>query len=322
MNRVASVLLDRYGIMMKNRLRSPVSQFVGVPDRVPADWKVDVWDERREPPAIAFVEEHVGETVETRFHFESRCQENGEANKACVGLYVQGTPGSQVDVIVVHGWKSSSLGSVRKMFQEPMAAAGYNQFFIELPHHLHRKMPESGFSGEYMISADIARTIRSIQQAVQDVVDLVAWSRAQGHRTVVIGTSLGGLVTNLFGSTGAPVDALISIMYATNTAYLVWNSAIAKFIKKDLVAAGVTYPQLERAWDAINPLRYSLHVPKEKVLLISGSHDVFISADDSQKLWDGWAKPKRIVMPCGHGGMNVCPDQIAGEVLAFLRGVL
>ena len=322
MNRIASVLLDRYGIIMKNRLRSPISQYVGIPDPVPADWKVDAWDEQRQPSVITFTEEHHGEAVETQFHFQSRCQENGDANKECTGLYVPGAPGSQIDVIVVHGWKSSSLGSVKKMFHEPMGAEGYNLFFMELPHHLHRKMPESGFSGEYMISANIARTILSVQQAVKDVVDLVVWSRAQGHRTVVIGTSLGGLVTNLFGCTGTPVDALISIMYATNTAYLVWNSAIAKFIKKDLVAAGVTYSQLERVWEAINPLRYRLCVPKEKVLLISGSHDVFITAVDSQRLWEGWAKPKRIILPCGHGGMNVLPKQIAGEVLAFLRNLL
>lgn len=60
------------------------------------------------------------------------------------------------------------------MLLEPMHAEGHNLFFVDLPHHMNRKSPESGFGGEYMISANIGRTILSVQQAVQDAVDLVA----------------------------------------------------------------------------------------------------------------------------------------------------
>jgi hypothetical protein len=99
-----------------------------------------------------------------------------------------------------------------------LPAEGYNLFFMELPHHLSRKTPESLFSGEYMISSDINRTIVSVQQA------------------------------------------------------------------------GLPYSDLDKAWKIINPTRYKPHVSKEKILLISGKYDEFITskivmisaADDGQ----------------------------------------
>ena len=44
---------------------------------------------------------------------------------------------------------------------------------------------------------------------------------------------------------------------------------------------------------------------KEKILLISGKYDEFITKEDSEGLWTSWEKPTRLVMPCGHSGMNI-----------------
>ena len=320
MNRIASKILDRYGIFSKNKLRSHASQYAGLPEDGSDEWVAGVWDDGRNAPDISFSEMDGQAPVPfSRFNFRSRIGNNGESNLHCRGEYYPSVRESTTDVLVIHGWKSSSLKSVKKMLLEPMHASGYNLFFMELPHHLSRKLPESGFSGEYMISANVGRTILSVQQAVQDAADLVAWSKARGHKTFVVGTSLGGMVTNLLGCSEAPVDALISVMYATNTAHLVWNSDIARYIKKDLVEAGVQYEQLEHAWRVINPGRFKLTVRKQDVLLISGSHDLFITKEDSEGLQAAWGNPVRKMVACGHSGLNVCTAELSAIIVHFLQ---
>ncbi len=83
---------------------------------------------------------------------------------------------------------------------------------------------------------------------------------------------MGGLVTNMLGCTKAPIDALISVMYASNTAHLVWNSDIAKYIKKDFLGASLSYSELENAWSIINPSIYTPHIAKDRILLVSSKY--------------------------------------------------
>ena len=111
-------------------------------------------------------------------------------------------------------------------------------------------------------------------------------------------------------------------MYASNTAHLVWNSAIAKHIKKDFLQAGLPYSDLDEAWKIINPTRYKPRVAKEKILLISGKYDEFIMNEDSEGLWTSWGKPDRLVMPCGHSGLNVYRKPISDAICRFVRKVL
>jgi hypothetical protein len=137
----------------------------------------------------------------------------------------------------------------------------------------------------------------------------------------VIGTSQGGLATNLLGCTKAPLNALISVMYASNTAHLVWNSAIAKHIKRDFLHAGLPYLDLDKAWKIINPIIQATCC-EGKVLLFSGKYDEFITKEDSEELWTFWEKPDRLVMPCGHSGLNVYRKPISYVIYRFVRKVL
>jgi hypothetical protein len=173
-----------------------------------------------------------------------------------------------------------------------------------------------------MISANVQRTITSVQQAVMEAGDLVSWSKANSHKTVVLGLSLGGLVTNLLGCTGVTIDALASVMYASNLAHLVWNSAVAKHIKADFVSNSFTYEELEKAWSVLNPALRKPLVDKNKILLISGRDDLFITKEDSEALCSAWGNPKRIVIPCGHSGLNVCKEEISNDICRFIDAAL
>ena len=323
MNQLLSKLIDRFGIYKKNKLKSLDSQFVKNGQSVTETVSLDVLKHDSAAPDFEFEKssEQGAHEVGT-FRFKSRVQSNGENNCICTGQYYRNTAENETDVVIVHGWKSSSLRSAKEMLLVPLMTKGYNLYFMELPHHLSRKQPESGFSGEYMISANVQRTIMSVQQAVMDAGDLVSSSKANAHKTVVIGLSLGGLVTNMLGCTGAPIDALVSVMYASNLAHLVWNSAVAKHIKADFMSNGFTYEALEKAWSVLNPALRKPLVDKDKILLISGRDDLFITKEDSEALCSSWGNPKRIVIPCGHSGLNVCKEEIANDICRFIDAAL
>ena len=319
MNQVLSKLIDCFGIYKKNKLKSPVSQFdMNIPSASDSSSISPLLlDDRVPNMELTMLSAAASYEVGT-FRFRSRIQDNGESNCFCSGEYYRNNSDSKTDVVIVHGWKSSSLKSVKEMLLEPLMAKGYNLYFMELPYHLSRKPPESGFSGEYMISANVQRTITSVQQAVMDAGDLVSWSKSNSHKTVVIGVSLGGLVTNLLGCVSTHIDALVSVMYASNLAQLIWKSAVAKHIKQDFVNNRFSLDELDKAWSAINPSLLKAMVNRDKILLMSGKYDLFITKEDSDALCKAWGNPKQIILPCGHSGLNVCGKEIADDICRFL----
>ena len=319
MNQLLSKLIDSFGIYKKNKLKSPDSQFATSIPSASDSSPISTESIEDRVPEMVFSKLTADDSYEVgAFRFRSRIQGNGESNDFCSGEYYRSTADCKTDVVIVHGWKSSSLKSVKKMLLEPLMAKGYNLYFMELPYHLSRKPPESGFSGEYMISANVQRTIISVQQAVVDAADLVSWSKANSHQTIVIGASLGGLVTNFLGCVCTQIDALVSVMYASNLAQLIWHSAVAKHIKHDFVNNEFSLDELDKVWSVINPSLLKPKVSKDKILLMTGKHDLFITKEDSDALCKAWGNPKRVILSCGHSGLNVCGKAISDDICRFI----
>lgn len=52
---------------------------------------------------------------------------------------------------------------------------GWNTYYFTLPYHFEREPNESLFSGEYMVSAHLERTVQASKQAVVDLRQLINW---------------------------------------------------------------------------------------------------------------------------------------------------
>ncbi|SFX26690.1 hypothetical protein SAMN04487866_10348 [Thermoactinomyces sp. DSM 45891] len=234
--------------------------------------------------------------------------------------YLQKNKDQQVHVIVIHGWKSDGLDRGKRLFLDSFSALGYNLFFVMLPHHMHRMDSSSDYSGEFMISAHIERTIQAFQQAVTEIRKLIYWLKKQrGGKVVVIGISLGGLIANLISVVEEEVDLLVSVMYANNLSHTVWNTPVGNDIKQDLENHGVDYHTLQEYWGILEPSRFVPRVSKENILLISGLYDQYVELADSKQLWSAWGEPKHILYKCGHAGIALYRKRIAQDVAQFIQ---
>lgn len=67
---------------------------------------------------------------------------------------------------------------VKKIFHNHMTTLKWNMYYFTLPYHFERKPDQSLFSGEYMVSANIERTVQATRQAVADLRALIKWIKA------------------------------------------------------------------------------------------------------------------------------------------------
>jgi hypothetical protein len=58
-------------------------------------------------------------------------------------------------------------------------------------------------------------------------------------------------------------------------------------------------------------------IPREKILLIEGIHDIICSKDDIEDLWQSWGQPDIWRLPHGHVG--VCCGGVPGLTGRVLR---
>lgn len=143
-----------------------------------------------------------------------------------------------------------------------MTSLKWNMYYFTLPYHFERKPDQSLFSGEYMVSANIERTVQATRQAVADLRALIKWIKANKNGPLIlIGVSLGGFITNLASLVEEEIDVLASIFYANRLSYSIWNTTPGKFIREDLEHHGVTYDDLIDYWKITEP---SQALPKVK----------------------------------------------------------
>ncbi|OIJ21697.1 hypothetical protein BKP45_02965 [Anaerobacillus alkalidiazotrophicus] len=227
-----------------------------------------------------------------------------------------------VHVIIVHGWRSDCLKKFKLIYLKEMQKKGYNVYFPTLPYHFDRAT-SSLYSGEYMISANICRTITAIRQAVVEIRALIQWLKQnKGGKVVLIGVSLGGYISNLISLYEKEIDVLVSVMYANNLSYEIWHTPIGKYIKQDLQKHNFTYHQLQRCWSILRADEAQPMIPKEKILLISGIYDQYVRKQDASNLWNGWGKPRRLLYACGHAGIIFNRRQIAKDTLEFIENCI
>lgn len=99
---------------------------------------------------------------------------------------------------------------------------------------MERSTDTSLYSGEYYVSSDINRTLKSQQQAVSYIRALISYIKNKKEgKIIIIGLSLGGITTNLLSEVEENIDVLISLFYANDLSYTIFETEAGKYIKKD-----------------------------------------------------------------------------------------
>ena len=321
--RLIAELADSYALHMFHRQKSSRSHFKPSEHRAWACTKRDSFFLRPEPVEIVSqVIKNCDYYTASTFSFPSQI-DNGIANETVKGLtYEAKNSNNKLNIILVHGWRMSSRERLDKLILEPILREGYNLYQFTLPYHLERSPESSAYSGELMISADIDRTLHSVQQAVSDLRALIHWLKThRSGKVVLIGVSLGGLITNLTATLEESFNGLVSLFYANSLACTIWETTPGKYIKRDFEKHDFDYEALKKAWSVTIPSNYKPLIPKGNILLLSASYDKYIAEQDSKELWLAWDQPRRILYPYGHSGIVLGRKALGKDILSFLRDV-
>lgn len=321
-----SKLIDYYALYDLHKDRSKENQYHIDFDHAPTNIDRDVFFEV--PSSLADIDLNItskenGYSI-GGFGFESLRPSGNHPNDYVRGESFLNEVGNKPNVIFVHGWRMKGFDRVKKIFHDSiMNNLGWNMYYYTLPYHLERQPEASLYSGEFMVSANINRTVESTRQAIVDLRALIQWMKnnKQGP-VIIIGVSLGGFISNLVATLESEIDALVSIFYSNRLSYSIWNTIPGKYIRRDLESHGVNYNDLVKYWELVEPNQALPKINKENILLISAKHDQYVHIQDADLLWESWGKPTRYVYNCGHAGIVLKRKKIEKDTISFLQNKL
>ena len=228
-------------------------------------------------------------------------------------------------VLVLPQWNSDARGHVglcRLLAWNGMAALR-----LSLPYHDQRMPPELR-RADYIVSANVARTVQVCRQAVLDARRAIAWLAMQGyHRIGILGTSLGSCLALLTTAHEPLVKAEALNHISPYFADVVWRGISTRHVR-DGLDGHIELDLLRMLWRPISPRVYLDRVRDRRTLLVYARYDLSFPVDLSEDLVGAFREqhiPHEVaVLRCGHYSTGKAPFKfVDGWVLTrFLKRAL
>jgi hypothetical protein len=201
---------------------------------------------------------------------------------------------------------------------------GLSALVMALPCH-GRRRPSGACGAEYVVSANIGRTIACARQAVIDARCSVDWLEQQGHtRIAMAGTSLGSGYSFLTSAHEPRLRVNVFNQCSSTMSDVVWMSL--RTLRRQL-EPHLSQEALREVWSPIHAIsyfdRFSRH--SKVSLLVCGRYDELFPRVCTREVIDAFrarALPHRVVeLPCGHYTMAWPPYCLAAawHIATFLR---
>src|SRR5262249_44803140 len=151
---------------------------------------------------------------------------------------------------------------------------GLSALRLSLPYHDLRMPPELE-RADYMLSANVGRTIQAVRQAVIDCRAALDWLAARGHtRLAILGTSLGSCIALIAMAHDARVSTTVQNHISPYFADVVWTGISTRHVRSGLEGA-LRLEELRQIWLPLSPKAYleRLVGADKKSLLIHARYD-------------------------------------------------
>ncbi|UTV41788.1 dienelactone hydrolase-related enzyme (plasmid) [Ensifer adhaerens] len=212
-------------------------------------------------------------------------------------------------LVIFHHWNASARNRQIAQF---FSRRGVTVVEIAMPYHFERQRPGSSHA-DYMLSANLGRTIQSVRQAVWDGRKLLRWLRSEGYREIsVLGMSLGSWVAGLIAAHDPAVSKASLFLTAGSLADMVWTGRATRAIRDSLEPAiGLT--DLRRAWAPLNMENYAhrLARPDLDLHVVLAKRDKVVLPELSERFMHGLkvagARPNILHLNCGHYSLGLPP---------------
>jgi hypothetical protein len=257
--------------------------------------------------------------------FPSAVNTPSKENNTVWARYFEGS--GKLAVVVLPQWNCKWDGQVQLC--RILQRAGIGSLRLSMPYH-HQRKPAELERSEYLVSANVGRTLASARQAVLDTMRCADWLLSRGYQRLgIVGTSIGSCVGFLAFvhdprfSTGAFIH--VSSFFAD----VVWHGLSTSHVRRSLEHS-LTLEDLRYFWSPISPYPYveRLRGDKRRILALSGRYDLSFPPEMSRQAYrefDRCGVPCEVAwIPCGHYTMGRFPfNAVAGyRIVRFLRGHL
>jgi dienelactone hydrolase len=242
-----------------------------------------------------------------------------------VGHGLQAVPPSRAAVLVMPQWNSDAGGHVG--LSKLLAWNGMSALRLSLPYH-DQRMPAELHRADYIVSANVMRTLQVCRQAVLDARRAIAWLKLQGYERIgILGTSLGSCLALLTTAHEPLIDAEALNHISPYFADVVWRGLSTAHVREGL-NGHVELDLLRSIWQPISPRGYLERLRNRKTLLVYARYDLTFPVDLSEDLVRAFRDlgiPHEVaVLRCGHYSSGKAPFKfVDGYILTrFLKRAL
>ena len=223
-------------------------------------------------------------------------------------------------VVVLPHWNAKPHEHVALC--ELLNRTGVAALRLSLPYHDRRMLP--GFErADYMVSANLGRTLQANRQAVLDTRAAVHWLASKGYdRIGIVGTSLGSCIAFLTFVHEPRLSVGVYYHVSSYFGDVVWEGLTTAHVRRGLEAV-LTRDDVRSAFLAISPNAYvsRLAGDERRGLLISARYDLSFTPELSRLLFEECdrhcLKLERTIVRCGHYTLGRAPYKYyAGYLLS------
>jgi Alpha/beta hydrolase domain containing 18 len=233
--------------------------------------------------------------------------------------------GRRAAVLVLPQWNADPGGHIG--LSRLLAWNGVSALRLSLPYH-DQRMPPELHRADYIVSANVVRTLQVCRQAVLDARRAIAWLASQGYdRIGILGTSLGSCLSLLTTAHEPLIRAQALNHISPYFADVVWRGLSTRHVRAGL-DGHIELDLLRALWKPISPRWYLERLRDRKTLLVYARYDLTFPVDLSEDLvreFRDLGVPHEVaVLRCGHYTTGKAPFKyVDGWVLTrFLKRAL
>ena len=225
-------------------------------------------------------------------------------------------------LVIFHHWNANTR---YRLISNYLSRKGIAVVEIAMPYHFERGRPDSRHA-DYMLSANLGRTIQSMRQAVLDGRKLIRILQIKGYQRIsVLGLSLGSWVAGLVAAHDPAVQKAALFLTAGSLADMVWTGRATQHIRVGLEDE-IELAELREAWAPIGLETYTdrLARPDFDLLMVLAKRDKVVLPELSKtliaELEAAGAEPCVLELNCGHYSLSLPPYilRVGRDISKFL----
>ena len=248
-----------------------------------------------------------------------------EPNNTVYARFFPARTRTRAAVLVLPQW-NSDVG-VHVGLSRLLSWNGMSALRLSLPYH-DQRMPAELHRADYIVSANVVRTVQVCRQAVLDARRAIAWLAMQGFdRIGILGTSLGSCLALLTTAHEPLIRAQALNHISPYFADVVWRGISTRHVR-DGMDGHIELDLLRALWAPISPRWYLERIRTRRTLLVYARYDLTFPVDLSEDLVaafrDQQVPHEVAVLRCGHYSTGKTPFKfLDGWVLTrFLKRAL